>query len=119
MKRTQETDEIVGAVVPGPAQVDDEARTRFNLLVAQWKASRGHSSSINAWVRLPAYRAIIALGSPVIPLLLEELEKSPDHWFWALKELTGENPVTATSRGNMAEMAQCWIKWGKEKGYRW
>jgi hypothetical protein len=55
----------------------------------------------------------------VIPLLLRELQATPDHWFWALKELTGENPVTPASRGNVAAMAKCWLDWGKQKGYQW
>jgi hypothetical protein len=92
---------------------------RFHALVAEWKAARGHTSSVNAWARLPAYRAIIDLGPDVIPLLLQQLQNDPDHWFWALKELTGENPVTPESRGNVTEMAKCWLQWGKEKGYRW
>ena len=91
----------------------------FHALVAEWKAARGHTSSINAWAKLPAYRAIIELGPPVIPLLLHELQTNPDHWFWALKELTGENPVTPQSRGILSAMAECWLDWGKEKGYRW
>jgi hypothetical protein len=93
-----------------------DLRKRFQTLAADWKAARGHSSSINAWARLPAYREIIELGAAVIPLLLEELEREPDHWFWALKELTNENPVTPASRGNVTEMAKCWIEWGKQKG---
>ncbi len=95
-----------------------ELTAQFRSLVAEWKAARGHSSSINAWVRLPAYRAIVELGPAVVPLLLEELDKEPDHWFWALKELTGENPVTPESRGNVAAMAKCWLQWGDEKGFR-
>jgi hypothetical protein len=91
----------------------------FHALVAEWKASRGHTSSINAWARLPAYQAIIELGAAVIPLLLRELETNPDHWFRALKELTGENPVPLESRANISDMAKHWLAWGKEKGLRW
>src|SRR5205807_2397172 len=91
----------------------------FRALVIEWKAARGHTSSINAWARLPAYRAIVALGEPVVPLLLRELETDPDHWFRALKEISGENPVPVESRANIPEMVQHWLAWGKAKGYRW
>jgi hypothetical protein len=95
----------------------------FRRLMAEWKASRGHTASINQWVRLPAYRHIIDLGrarqSEVVPLILRELEQSPDHWIWALREITGANPVPPGSVANVAAMAQCWIDWGKGKGYRW
>jgi hypothetical protein len=93
--------------------------TTFRTLAAEWKAARGHTSSINAWFKHAAYRAIIDIGEPVIPLLLRELESDPDHWFRALKELTGENPVPLESRANISEMTKCWLAWGKEKGYRW
>ena len=68
---------------------------------------------------LYAYQQIIGLGAPAIPLLLRELEREPDHWFWALKVLTGVNPVPQKSRGNIEEMAKHWVAWGKEQGYRW
>src|SRR5438094_6368732 len=93
----------------------DEAKTlesAFQALAAEWKAARGHTSSINAWAKLPAYQAIIKLGPAVIPLLLRELETNPDHWFRALKELTGENPVPQESRADISEMARCWLAWG-------
>jgi len=53
----------------------------------------------------PAYRAIVGLGKPVIPLLLVELELEPDHWFIALHELTGAEPVPEESRGRIDKMA--------------
>ncbi len=117
--------------VPCPDQskvalsVADDAKIeqRFSELVAAWKAGRGHVASINKWVQQPAYQRIIDLGrkhkDEIISLLLRELEQSPDHWFWALKELTGVNPVTSECRGSVIEMAKCWITWGREQGYRW
>ena len=35
---------------------------------------------------------------PVIPLILAELKREPDHWFKSLREITGENPVPAEHR---------------------
>jgi hypothetical protein len=26
-------------------------------------------------------------------LILQDLEQQPDHWFWVLRSITGENPV--------------------------
>lgn len=57
------------------------------------------------------------MGKPVVPLILRDLEKSPDHWFWALRAITGEDPVKPEQRGRMQQMAQAWIQWGKEYGY--
>ena len=39
-------------------------------------------------------------------------------WFWALHAITGANPVPAASRGNVQAMAEAWLQWGSEKGYK-
>jgi hypothetical protein len=76
-------------------------------------------SSITDMVLLPSYQRIIGLGSGAIPLLLAELERKPDHWFWALQAITGEDPVPAASRGNLIEMSAAWLAWGRQRGYQW
>ncbi len=65
----------------------------------------------------PAYRQIVELGPAVVPLLLRELERRPNHWFAALRALTGADPVAPADRGRLGVMAEAWIKWGKERGY--
>lgn len=92
---------------------------RFLTLVAEWKASRGHISSITQMAQLPAYRQIVALGAAAVPLLLRELEQRPDHWFWALREITGANPIPPNSRANVHEMAGHWLAWGRKQHYHW
>jgi hypothetical protein len=36
----------------------------------------------------------------------------------ALHAITGANPVPPASRGNLQEMADAWLAWGLEKGYK-
>lgn len=59
------------------------------------------------------------MGQPVIPFIFRELEREPDHWFWALQSITGENPVSVDRRGDIVSMAAAWLEWGKAHGYRW
>jgi hypothetical protein len=92
---------------------------RFRHLVTRWKAERGPTSFVAEMVTHPAYQQIIGLGPAVVPLLLGELEREPDHWFWALRAITGVNPVPSESRGKLPEMAKAWIRWGHEQGMRW
>lgn len=33
------------------------------------------------------------MGEAAVPLILRDLEHQPDHWFWALREITQANPV--------------------------
>lgn len=65
----------------------------------------------------PAYQRIIGFGLPAVPLILAELRRELDHWFWAFKAITGEDPVPAERRGNMKEMAEIWLEWGRQRGY--
>ena len=51
-----------------------------------------------------------------MPFILQELEQKPDHWFAALRAMTGEDPVTPEDRGQMDRMASAWVRWGKEHG---
>jgi hypothetical protein len=65
---------------------------------------------------LKPYQRIIGMGWPVVPLILEELRREPDQWFWALEAITEENPVGAADAGNVRRMAQAWIAWGVSQG---
>lgn len=66
---------------------------------------------------LRSYQNIVGMGEPAVPMLLEELQREPDHWFWALEAITSENPVPPEANGSIDEMARAWIDWGRQKGY--
>jgi hypothetical protein len=103
--------------VPSRPTNDPDLERRFRELADEWQADVAHLSSTTARVQHPAYREIIALGPPVVPLLLRELERRPNHWFAALRSLTGADPVAPADRGHLGLMAESWIKWGRERGY--
>ena len=89
---------------------------RFYRLVDRWKSDPEvmYSSSISEIIAHPDYQAIIAMGWKVVPLILCELTREPDHWFVALSTITGENPMSEDCRGNLRKMITCWLAWGKE-----
>lgn len=99
-------------------QAGEEDQTRFHILVERWKQETAHHSNIAKRALHPAYQEIIGMGERAIPFLLAELRREPDDWFWALHAITGANPVPAESRGNLPAMAEAWIQWGIEKGYK-
>jgi hypothetical protein len=66
---------------------------------------------------LKPYQRIIGMGSPAVPLILEELRREPDQWFWALEAITEENPVPPEAAGKVREMARAWIDWGQRQGF--
>jgi hypothetical protein len=91
----------------------------FDELAQRWRRERGPSSSTTEIALCPSYQRIIGLGPQVLPFLFRELERDPDHWFWALKSITGADPVPNSSRGKLHEMAHHWLEWGRQQGFRW
>ena len=92
---------------------------RFRDLVRTWKLDVGPLSSVTEMAMHPAYQQIIGLGREAVPLLLKELEREPDHWFWALKAITGVDPVEPVQRGRLENMAKAWLHWARKQGLRW
>ena len=91
----------------------------FKELVREWKKEHHRGADVLEMVMHPAYQHIIGMGPSVIPFLLRELEQQPEHWFWALYAITGENPIPSESEGNISKMAEAWLEWGKQQGYQW
>ena len=60
-------------------QASEEERTRFHTLAEQWKKETAHQSNVAKRAMHPAYQQIIGMGPEVVPLLLRELEREPDH----------------------------------------
>ena len=96
-----------------------EIEVTFLELAEQWRRETGMMSLVSKMSIHPAYQRIIGMGQAVVPLILRELEQEPDHWFWALQAITGANPVKSEQRGRLKQMAEAWIQWGRENGYRW
>jgi hypothetical protein len=97
-----------------------EARSlekEFSRLAAEWKEQSLYMSSPLDMAELPAYQAIIAMGRPAVPLILDDLRRGPDHWFMALGRITGASPVPREDYGRVDLMAEAWIRWGRENGY--
>jgi hypothetical protein len=101
-----------------PKLLDNPVEQRFRELVGTWKAAVGVSSSLSEMFAHPSYREVIALGEPVVPFLLAELEREPDWWFAALKAITAADPVAPDSRGRLLEMTRAWLDWGRMQGCR-
>jgi hypothetical protein len=103
-----------------PATAPTESlEARFRRLAAVWQKAVAHQSSTTLRNNHPAYREIIALGRDVVPLMLRDLEENHTHWFCALREITGTDPIPESAAGNISQMVEAWLHWGRENGYRW
>jgi hypothetical protein len=89
--------------------------SEFQALAHQWKEACCVLSSTSAMIAHPAYQAIIGMGQPVVPLLLQDLEKAPVHWYEALSAITGEDPVSPSDWGNIPAMTAAWLTWGRSQ----
>ncbi len=90
---------------------------RFYELTQEWEESTAALSSITTIAMHPAYQKIIGMGEIALPLIMRELRTRPNHWFWALKAITGEDPVPSQHRGHVRKMAVAWLDWWKENKY--
>src|SRR5262245_37118040 len=101
---------------PEPAESVEQ---RFQRLAAAWHRAVAHHSSSRIRENHPAYQEIISMGQAVVPLLLQDLETNRRHWFTALAVITEARPVPTEHAGNIPKMAEDWLRWGREHGYRW
>lgn len=93
-----------------------EMRERFRRLAAEWKEQSRYLSNTAQMAMLKPYQRIIGMGWSAVPLILEELGREPDQWFWALEAITEENPVPPDTAGHVRRSADAWIQWGRDHG---
>ena len=110
------------AMIPVKGSSDDQAtetvEQRFRRLEAVWESETRFLSDAHKIIEHPAFQEIIALGEAVIPFMLRDLEKGPRQWVWALPRITGANPLRPEDAGDSRKMADAWLRWGRERGYR-
>ena len=101
--------------------ISDIANERlFHSSRRTWLKERGATSSVTEIINCSSYKTIIALGEMAVPLILKQLEMEgddPDHWFYALTAITGEDPLADDDRGDMKRMAEAWLAWGKSSAF--
>ncbi len=88
---------------------------KFNMLKSIWENDTIFSSSVSEITSHPAYHSIIKLGSEVIPLIIDDLQATNNHWFYALEVLAGENPIKPEHRGNVELMKNDWVNWANSR----
>lgn len=90
---------------------------RFDDLKQIWERDTAPLSSITEISMHSAYQQIIGMGPVAIPFILTEMMNKPNHWFWALRSIAGEDPVLPKHRGRIEEMTKDWVEWGRDQRY--
>lgn len=101
-----------------PTRAGDRSELRrcFEKHADEWKTRTAHLSVLSQRIMHPSYQRIIGLGRDVLPLIIERLSTHPDHWFWALRSISGEDPVRREDEGRFGAMRDAWIRWGRNRG---
>lgn len=97
------------------AAPNTETVRRFRRLAEQWEIE-GRGRSISKQIMdCPAFRAIVAMGEPIVPLILDEMDQSHLLWHLALQEITGERLARTGAEGDMAAVYAAWREWGRRR----
>ena len=95
----------------------EDLTASFAKLADEWRKETSHISSVETIAMHPAYQRIIGMGPAALPLILKEMARETDHWFWALHAITGENPIPEEDAGYMDRMTQAWLNLGHKRGW--
>lgn len=94
-----------------------QAVEEFSRLADEWHRDTDMNSLIVDSLAHPAYHRIIALGQPVIPLILKDLDGKGGYWYRALESILGYSPVRAERGDNLRRLKDKWLAWGHRQGY--
>jgi hypothetical protein len=98
--------------------VSSEVRQEFEELAQTWYSKTKYLSVLKEKINNSYYRQIIGMGDKIIPILLEKLQRNPQHWFTALADIARKrNPIKDEDKGNVQRMVEAWLNWGKQNSY--
>ena len=97
------------------AQRTESLRGEFNELAERWLEETSGYSFAAQYAAHPAYRRIIGMGFPALPLIFERLAEAGGRWYVALHAITNANPVSEQDRGRQEKVRAAWLAWGREQ----
>ena len=110
-------DSVIAAGDTERGKATPAERERFRKLADQWEAETLFLSFSDQAAAHWAHQAIVGMGEPAVPLILERMRKQGGHWFHALQAITGARPVQPDARGDIGAMQSAWLEWGERNGY--
>lgn len=94
-----------------------EVLARFDELAQLWRRDTSVLSNLELRFNHPIYRRLIAVGQPVVPLLLRSLDDDPLDWVWALETIVGKEAPRVEPPHTAEGTRDAWLAWGKQRGY--
>ncbi|MBX3438080.1 MAG: hypothetical protein KF861_11360 [Planctomycetaceae bacterium] len=98
---------------------EKDVKKRFTELVEAWdrhcQASM-FSSNINDYLNHDAFQELVALGAPIIPLVIERYRRDDDpRWGFLLEEITHAGLSDNRRSFQPQEMKKRWLEWWDKK----
>jgi len=103
-------------VAPAWPEANEYIQTLFHELHMAWTSETACESNVRAIIGNTEYRQIIGLGPPVVPLIIRELVREPNHWHTALNAITRADPVPPEHAGDLDAIARDWARWARLQG---
>ena len=97
--------------------VEPGDRERFTELADRWEAETVFLFNLDRAAEHPAHKEIVSMGEQAVPLILQRMQTQGGHWFHALRDITGKNPVKRSDCGKVAAIQASWLEWGEANGY--
>ena len=102
-----------------PPVSQPDVSEEFDGLARQWEEHCHRvrfSSNLDRYLDHDAFRGIVALGRPAIPLIIERYRTSDLLWGFVLEEITGLSMVEDRNRFSPSKMQRRWIEWWEGAG---
>ncbi len=97
---------------PPPSLLEQE----FNERADRWETEAAIHSSPGSKFLHKDFVWIITRGKIIVPLILDRLNTSQSDWFWALENITQENP--AKDAVDFESAVKAWQEWGRDHSTR-
>jgi hypothetical protein len=107
---------VIDSTSSSAARRARELEHEFQTRATAWRSATAHLSSVADKAADPNYHRIIAMGRDALRPIFKDMQREPDHWFWALRIITGADPVSSGIRGDMQAMTDAWLGWAEEEG---
>ncbi len=91
--QVSKTDKAYFIEAPASTRPSDEFlfEVKFRMLAASWREERKYLSFAHQYANSDSFRAIVAMGPPVVPLVLAEQKADPHPgWLRILEVISGK-----------------------------
>jgi len=99
--------------------VDPELAQLFQQYADEWErfcADHGYHSITRPYLEHPSCAMIVALGIPIVPLIMERYRTPKAPWEYVLQEITGQRVFNDVEGYDPAAVQKNWFDWWQQRG---